>query len=267
MRNRALQAVTCSHLIFFDSDDLFTEEIGVLWRALRNRRFDFCLFRHNDSRVSARGGWGQMPLDDALWRLAGVADGARGPTGPLPGSALAYLAETSNYPWNKICRTGFLRDNGLRFSEIPVHNDIAMHWHLFSCAGTILVSNRIAAIHRVSPDGQRLTNRRSAARLRVFEPLREVAEALRHRHGSHSRLMLALWRFIAVLIPWVRGNLIAGLQGEFDRLAAAFLSRELERDAGMDWLCRADPVLALKLTLMLAQGRGQGPDREGQYGC
>lgn len=254
MRNRALERVRCSHVVFFDSDDLFTAEFVPLWAELRARAFDICLFRHADSRSGNGRGWGQMPLDDALWRLAGLGGGVRSPVRILQAQARATLAETANYPWNKICRTAFLRDKALRFSEIPVHNDIAMHWHVLSSAGEVLASNRVAALHVVHPGGQRLTNRRSADRLRVFEPLQEVLPALRQRCGAQSPMVLAFWRFLGTLMPWVRGTLEHGLVAEFDRRLAGFLADELDREAGLDWLSRADPVLTLRLLLMQAQG-------------
>ncbi|MEW2915166.1 glycosyltransferase family A protein [Leisingera sp. JC11] len=254
-RNRALAAVGCSHLVFFDSDDLFTADLPPLWQELDGEDFDFCLFRHYDSRALAQGRLGQMPVDDLLWRMAGCAAGG---LQMVSGLAAARLAETANYPWNKIYRTAFLREHGVRFSELPVHNDIAAHWQSFACAGRILASDRAAAVHAVREGGGRLTNRRSAERLRVFEALAEAAAAVRARHGTASVLMLALLRFACGLIDWVRGQIETGLQAEFDRLAAGFLGRELGRDGLSGWLSREDPVLALRVTLLMAQGTGRG---------
>lgn len=254
-RNRALAAVGCSHLVFFDSDDLFTADLLPLWQELDGKEFDFCLFRHYDSRALAQGKLGQMPVDDALWRLAGCAAGG---LQQVSGLTAARLAETANYPWNKIYRTAFLREQGVRFSELPVHNDIAAHWQSFACADRILASDRAAAVHAVQAGGQRLTNRRSAERLRVFEALGEAAEAVRARQGGTSLMMLALLRFSCGLIDWVRGQIETGLQAEFDRLAAGFLDRELGRGGLFGWLSRADPVLALRAALLVAQGTGRG---------
>lgn len=252
-RNRALEVVDTESLLFFDSDDLLTGELPCLWRELQGRAFDFCLFKHHDSRVLERDGWGQMPVDNMLWRLAGVSAGGLRVT---DSAARPCLAETANYPWNKIYRTGFLRENRLKFSEIPVHNDIAVHWDSFSCAENILVSDRVAAIHFVRPGGQRLTNRRSRDRLRVFEPLRHAAEGIRDRQGAQSPLMLALIRFSFGLMNWVRGNIPENIRGEYDRRAAGFIDCLLDEGRALDWLNRRDPVLCLKILLMQAQGRG-----------
>lgn len=254
-RNRALAAVGCSHLVFFDSDDLFTADLPPLWQELEGEEYDFCLFRHYDSRALAQGRLGQMPVDDALWRQAGCAAGG---LQTVSGLAAAQLAETANYPWNKIYRTAFLRARGVRFSELPVHNDIAAHWQSFACAARILASDRAAAVHAVQEGGGRLTNRRSAERLRVFEALGEAAAAVRAHQGGTSLLMLALLRFTCGLIGWVRGQIEPGLQAEFTRLAAGFLEQELARDGVSGWLRRADPALARRLAQLAAREAGQG---------
>ena len=251
-RNRALEVLCTSHMVFFDSDDLFTREFVALWRDLEGQAFDFCIYKHNDSRVSERGGWGQMAQDNALWRLAGCASGALQQVGS---GAAAYLAETANYPWNKIYRTGFLRDHGLRCSEIPVHNDIALHWRSFVHGRDILASDRVAVTHFVHSGGARLTNRRGVERLKVFGALEQVASEIKAGEiGARGDLMLALLRFSSGLVEWIRANIPASIAPKLDRAAAGFFRRHLDRRAFMR-LCRSDPVLALRLNLLMARGQ------------
>lgn len=250
-RNRALAVVETSHVLFFDADDVLTGELSALWRGLSGRTFDFCMFKHADSRVSDRGGWGQIALDEALWRLAGCASGA---LRQLPEAGYPPLAQTANYPWNKIYRTAFLRDHDIRFSEIPVHNDILVHWLGFLHAQTVLTSDRVAAVHYVRPRAGRLTNRRDVERLRAFEPLEQVAAEIRRGQGATSPLMTAFLRFCGGLIEWIRGNIDPGLHRTLDRATSAFLTASLDREV-MQVMARRDPVLALRLTLMLGQGR------------
>jgi len=254
-RNRALMEVTADRVLFFDADDIFTNAFPGLWHELRGQDFDFCIFKHHDSRILTAGDLGQMPLDDALWRLAGCASGG---LRLVTEQGLARLAETANYPWNKVYSTGFLRDCGLRFSEIPVHNDIAAHWDSFSWAqatgGRVLASDRIAVTHFVHPEGGRLTNRRSEERLRVFEPLNHARIGIRDRQGGQSPLMLSLMRFSCGLLDWVRGNIVADLHDRFDVLSVRYLDALLEQGDVLDWVRQRDPVLALRMLLMMGHG-------------
>jgi len=247
-RNRGMEAVETPHLLCFDADDLLTPEIVPLWRDLEGRDFDICLFRHNDSRASAAGGWGQMPLDEAIWRTAGV----RGALAALTPAQCARLAETANYPWNKICRTGFLRENALRCAETEVHNDIPLHWGCLLAARRALASERVAARHFVG-GATRLTARRGAARLTVFGPLAEVAAAIRAREAG--AFVLPFLRFVSGLLDWIRGRLEPALVPAFDARARAFLLAETDPPR-FARIAREDPVLALRLGVQMSWGRG-----------
>lgn len=242
-RNRALEAVHTSHMLYFDSDDCLTDEMSFLWQELEGETFDFCLFRHHDSRNDT---WGQMPTDNACWRKAGA--GAAALFAPDRAGLLA-LAQTANYPWNKIYRTGFLRSHGVHCAEVPLHEDITLHWQSFLRAERILASDRVAAVHFVRDGGQRMTNQSGQDRLCVFEPLGTVADDL--RDSGDTALTLAFFHFTTGLIDWVRMVLDPLLRDIMDHRAGAFLRTHLSPEI-FDRIARTDPVLALRLTLQMA---------------
>ena len=247
-RNRALDAVITSHLLFFDSDDLLTAEFPILWRSLQGKSFDFCMFRHADSRVGRDGRYGQLWVDDMLWQQAGAQAQA---LAPLAAAGRAVLAQVANYPWNKIYRTGFLRAHDIRCSHSPVHNDIVLHWRSFLHGRAILTSDRVAARHHVTAGGARLTNRRGAERMVIFDVLAEVAEALdRERKQALTPqiegLQATFWRFVSGLWGWVRGQVPPEMQAMFDDRARDFLLTYLTRPV-FARLAQSDPVAARQL--------------------
>ena len=169
-RNLALPHITGDHVIFFDSDDLFLDDFTALVADLQGMEFDFCIYRHIDNRFD--GGLGP---DDAAWGRAGATPSH--PT-PLSRAGATQLCRISAYPWNKIYRTQFLRDAGIRCTEIPVHNDLELHWMGFLKADRILTSTRLCCEHFVQDQGGRLTNRSGRERLEVFQALQNVSAAL-----------------------------------------------------------------------------------------
>lgn len=225
-RNRALAAVKTDHMLFLDADDLPTRELPDLLRDLDGRQFDFCIFQHHDTRMEKEHTWGQTPHDQTLWRAAGTDLGALQPVGP---AAAAHLARTANYPWNKIYRTAFLRDNGIGCSEILLHEDVELHWRSFVDAGTILASDRVGVIHFVHPGGGRLTNRTGPERLDLFEPLGRIAADIEARieagteTGAGDGFALAFHGFAIGLFDWIAGNLEAAHHDRFAALVRGFL--------------------------------------------
>jgi hypothetical protein len=248
-RNTGLASVTCDHVIFFDSDDLFTREFVYLWADLETTAaFDFCLFRYNDSRISALGNWGQMPQDNALWRKAA----GHGALWDVAKTAQAALVQTSNYPWNKVYRTSFLNDNDLQFSHHIVHNDISIHWQSFALADKVLASDRIGAHHVVHPTGQRLTNEAGRDRLDVFKPLEMAAKAVANDH----LLKQAFLQFTANLLDWVREVLSPDLHADLDAKTGSFWGRYFDEES-FKVAVRNDPILAMRLILQMAGGRAK----------
>lgn len=246
-RNALLDAVRTDHLLFFDADDLLTPELPHLMAALAGERFDFCLFRHADSRRTRADDWGEMPPDTAIWRATGL-QGALAEARP---DQIARLAETANFPWNKIYRTGFLRHHGIGCSEIFVHEDVALHWDSFLAAGRVLVSDRVVARHFVAEGGRRLTNRTGAERFDVLPVIDRLAARL--LADMRQGLALPFLRFASGLADWIRGNLDPALVAEFDRRFRALLGLRLPR-AGFAHVAWADPVLGRRLVRQMARG-------------
>lgn len=253
-RNAGLTLVQTDHMIFFDSDDLFTPEFAALWHDLRGQDFDFCLMRYQDSERGFFGGLGQNPYDESCWNRAALGqDLLREVTAP----ALWALAEAGNFPWNKIYRTGFLRANDIRCTETMVHNDIELHWRSFLAAKRVLVSPRICAQHIVRPGADRLTNVSGAARLQMFTAFDRVVTALWQGHETPAAQQ-AFVRFASGLMAWGRQIIAPDLRPAFQSATRQFLRATLTPPL-YETLVQTDPVLALELCLHMADAPGQTP--------
>ncbi|MEY8830981.1 glycosyltransferase family 2 protein [Sedimentitalea sp. XS_ASV28] len=220
-RNAALAHADSDHLLYLDADDLPTRELPPLLADLADKTFDFCIFRHHDTRSEIERRWGPEPLDCRLWRAAGTDIGALSPVGP---AAAAALVQTANYPWNKIYRTEFLRSHGIGCADLAVHEDIELHWRSFLAADRILASDRVAVIHFVTPRGNRLTNRLGAERLEVFTSLDRIAGDIAARQADPLPFML----FVLGLIGWIHGHLLPELRPPFASRARDWLARHVD---------------------------------------
>jgi glycosyltransferase involved in cell wall biosynthesis len=246
-RNTGLGAVRKPYVMFFDADDLMTPDLGHLIGdlAAEIRPFDVCLFKYADSRVTAEGIRGQPDWDERFWTEAGVATGTL--TEPPP-SVWPVLAQTANYPWNKIFRTRFLRNNRVACAPTRVHQDIPLHWLAFLAARRMLVSDRVCAWHHVDPAGTRLTNRQGAERLEVFTALGPVMTRVA---GSDPAWQAAFAAFVLGLMDWVAARIDPALQDSFRRSEADWLTRHLLPHAAT--MAGADPALPARLQDRIAK--------------
>lgn len=250
-RNAGLDLVQGDHVIFFDSDDLFSNDFVPLVRLASGHDFDFLIFRHNDSRMTDIGQTGTFPNEEGYWTAIEATPQPR----LLGPSQAAILCRLANYPWNKIYRTAFLRDNRIRCTETMVHNDIELHWASFLRAQRIFCSSMIGAEHVVSSDGNRLTNRRSAARLEAFDTLGRLARQINTLPGEAvCRFGPPFFRFARDLQDWIGGNIDEIHQPLLQSHARGFYLDHLNADLMTLIACR-DPGLALRISRTV---RGEG---------
>jgi len=244
-RNQGLARATGDHVIFFDSDDLFTEEFPHLISRLQSREFDFCIFKHVDSRIRDEGGYGMLPGDEQRWQNA-QAKGSLGLLAPIHAGVLCTVAA---YPWNKIYRTGFLRDNDIHCTEISIHNDIELHWMGFLRAETILYSDLQCCEHFVAAGERRLTNRSGAERFEVLQALAKIQDEF----ANHPQLLPYLGPFVSFytgLFGWINEQLESELQAPFHQAVQMFYSEHLNAPL-YSLACLDNPVLGARINNIL----------------
>lgn len=242
-RNVALQQVTGTHVIFFDSDDLFGRDFPQIaaLAAEQPEPFDFLIFRHDDSRRMGEGmPGGTFPSEEEHWR----AIGAKAAPAVISRANAARLVRLSAYPWNKIYRAEFLREKALRCTELMVHNDVELHWTSFIAAERIMVTTLIGAIHYVTDAGARLTNRRSQERLDVFVALTNVVARIAVTVPQGGLYFLVPFaRFCWNLIGWIESNLDPEHIPALRQRARRFFLQHLDGPR-MTLLAHGDPALA-----------------------
>lgn len=215
-RNMGLQAVTAANVLFFDADDRLGEDLPLIWQQhLQAGCPDFTIFRHSDTRVeAAEGRQGTFPTEEAMWNRA---LGNR-TTHMLSAQERADLVLISNYPWNKIYRTDFLRDHDITCSETPVHNDIRLHWLSFLKARDIQASAQIGAQHVIGERGHHLTARKGADRLCLAGILQDLTHQIRAAHGN-AIMVQRFIQFVDSICRWNLAQVEHDLVPDFRRLA------------------------------------------------
>lgn len=254
-RNMGIAALQTDHVLFFDSDDLLCDALVDLLRDLDGVEFDFCLFRHIDSRQRApgardvRGGLGPMPSDQELWQAARLHTVA---PQQITADQAAQMAMIAAYPWNKIYRSGFLQQHNIRCTELMVHNDIELHWSSFLKAEHIYASTALCCEHFVQQGGGRLTNRRDRERLEVFQALTVLHEVLRAT-AQEPRFLVPMTTFYLRLFGWIRETLDVQYHAELQRRISGFLLASHDA-ATMALIAARAPDLAQQITAHIRRG-------------
>jgi len=251
-RNLALDRVTGSHVIFFDSDDLFAEDFPeiVASAAAETKPFDFVIFRHDDSRITEQGGRGSFPSEEKRWEaVRATRDLTR-----LTTAQAAELCQISAYPWNKIYRTDFLRENSIRCTEIAVHNDLELHWSSFIVARNILATGLTGATHFWHATGTRLTNRRGDERLDVFHAFENtLLRIVSYPDMDRLTFLHPFFHFSFNLIGWIREHTEAAYHEALLARSREYLHSVIDKRL-MTLIAYRDPTLAHRINRLLIEG-------------
>jgi len=250
-RNRGIEKVSGDHVIFFDSDDLFTDEFPLLLDDLEDATepYDFCIFKHVDSRARDVGSWAPLEPDVAYWNKAGIWSALQ----ELPNKHFSTMVQIANYPWNKIYTTAFLIEKKLRCTELMVQNDVELHWLSFLRAERILVSNRVGCEHFVVDNGIRLTNRNGHERLEIFRALVAVHKEIKSKATLDFPFLLAFTRFHVDLISWINTILNDDMKPKFQQRVRAFLTYALAPEE-FEKIIKADFDVGFKFNEHLGRG-------------
>lgn len=222
-RNDAWPHASGRYTIFFDADDTLHGE--VLAEAISDMdadpEVDVAVFAYRYEREETAS-FTDMGYEDQKI-LEQLLQGGRMTIGSVEN--MARLLGFTNYPWNKLLRTGHYKRAGMRFGSTKVNNDILGHWHSLLLARSIMVCRAVNCTHIVHPQGNNLTNAFGAERLTMFDALEETYDFLEGRPDLRRRYAHHFWALANRLVRWARPRLDPALHLQFEARYADLLGR------------------------------------------
>ncbi len=222
-RNRGFKRATGDYIIFFDADDMF--DVGGLDKLvdlaiLTKAEMVVCGYRYVVDRDSIAQA-SMLPEDTRIWKSA-LSACVNGTLDPIKHPAIVRM---TNYPWNKLIRADFARSISLRFSEIPVNNDIAAHWALYTHARTVALCDFNLISHFVIRGNEQVTHVFDARRLAMFVAITEAEAHVARSSATIIGFHYHLLQFKLSMIKWAFRRLPASLRREYlDQVCRSYMT-------------------------------------------
>lgn len=218
-RNTAFPHAKGRYTLFFDVDDrLHGQEIAPAIATLDQTGADLGIFGYEYERDEDSSA--MLDSDARIWFGAlGDAASRTITLGDVP-----TLLGFTNYPWNKLMRTDFFQEKGLKFGSTKVNNDVLGHWFGLLYARKITLINKVLCTHIVLRNGTNLTNQRNALRMEMFAALHETYDLLSSMPDLRQRYAHHFWAFAMKLAGWSRSRLadeyLEAFRAELQRLVS-----------------------------------------------
>lgn len=142
-RNTGMSLVTGEYLIFLDSDDWFEKDFLESMEKCAAENYAnvvVCRGEAFDSETGESMGSEWMMrtkhLPDAVFQVKDVAD---------------YLFQfTHGWPWDKLYRTQFIKENGLKYPALRNSEDLVFVFQSLALADTVAIVDRVFVHHRMN---------------------------------------------------------------------------------------------------------------------
>lgn len=206
-RQVGFSKVTSEYTIFFDADDYMKP--NVIDPALEkmeafNIPVALCTYEINqDGKIS-----GMWPEDQYKFQKL-LTNGEV----CSPGAIREALLMT-NYPWNKICKTIFLKEISLDFGNFRLHEDVLLHWQILLNSKKILLVNNNICCYVLPSSGNNATHEKSSKRLICIDVLDWLYKYIKSKNSS-IRIQSIYLEFVYILTEWAYNQIDSTYKIEF----------------------------------------------------
>jgi glycosyltransferase involved in cell wall biosynthesis len=220
-RNLAIPHVTGEYCAFIDADD-HVEPRGMDEAAavLHTLGGDFLAYKWYQTDMHGQVQAMRMAgHDEALWATA-----TQGERRVLTDARKCpWIMRTLNFPWNKMYRTEFLVDKGIRFSATFIHNDNLAHWMSYTQASSFVLYDRYLIGHKEDQRRTQISTIMDRRRLQLFDAFQDIDEFFSYG-ALHTDLYPYFVCYKRDLLSWFGPQIQTEVFTEFcDRVAATFV--------------------------------------------
>ena len=213
-RNIALIKAKGIFTLFMDSDDYYLpdtlSELVNLAKIYNTDvvYFTYRIWHEKDDTTSS-----MFPSDRSKWNTILKENDRK----VINIESTPLLLTLNNYPWNKLCKTEFLKNQGIIFSETIVNNDIYAHWLILMKSKDILMLDKSCYVHRLFDSREQITTYFDERRFDLFKAINHVDDFFLKNTSYKKKYYHQFMLFKVDLLRWAKSKMPNELLNKFEK--------------------------------------------------
>lgn len=207
-RQIGFSKVQTDYVIFFDADDIMKPSvIDSTIERMACKNIPVAIFKYEMlTDLNIRDMW-----PDDVERFSSLLEKGNG---VITNVHIRDALLLTNYPWNKICNTTYLKSISLDFGEFRLHEDVLLHWQILLNAPTVLLIDKVLCRYILPTSGNNATHDKSSLRLICIDVLEWLYDYIWSR-GFAFEIRLAFLDFLCILSGWAYNQIGDAHKKEF----------------------------------------------------
>lgn len=198
-RDIAFETIESEYVIFFDDDDiLYGKNVEAVLQKMDIYNLDVAIMAYEYVESLKSDGKIEMLSGDEERFSSILQDSLESIIQP---SAFPRILSIVNFPWNKICRTSYLKRIKATFGSLRLHEDVPIHWNILCNVDYVFLTRSPIGQHILDQGMRNASRKIQKNRMQALDALRSAYSYV-NNNNNRQNFIMEFYRFQVDLVRW-----------------------------------------------------------------
>lgn len=198
-RDVAFETIESEFVIFFDDDDiLYGKNVEAVLQKMNIYDLDVAIMAYEYVEALKPDEKMEMLSGDEE-RFSGILQDST--ESIIQPSVFPRILSIANFPWNKICRTNYLKKIQATFGSLRLHEDVPIHWNILCNVEYVFLTRESIGQHIIDQGMRNASRKIQKNRMQALDALRGAYYYV-NKSTNRKNFIMEFYRFQVDLVRW-----------------------------------------------------------------